>query len=182
MRAEPFADPRIVERMRKGPFEVAILLVIMLAGCRGGGDGGANGSAGGGSAAKGDVQTATLTGLYEGGEGPRRNQLCMIEREGRAASFGFVAWGSGDTSCSGSGPATREGQALRLVLDGDESCTLEARIDGRRVTFPPNVQPECARYYCGGDARLTGLTFDKIGGEEADARRATDLVGDRLCG
>jgi len=164
--------------MRNGPVKPALLLLIALAGCRGGeGERRANGAA---PADGGEVQTATLTGLYEGGEGPRRNQLCVVERDGRG-TFGFVAWGEGERSCSASGSATREGSTLRLRLDGDESCTLDARIDGRRVTFPPNVAAECARYYCGDGVQMTGITFDKVGGEEADARGAADLVGDPLC-
>jgi hypothetical protein len=106
----------------------------------------------------------------------------MIERAGGSTSFGFVTWSSGDTNCSGSGVATRDGNRLRLVLDGDESCTLEARIEGRRVTLPGTIPAECQRYYCGTGARLTGAEFDKVGGGETDAMRAVDLVGEPLCG
>ena len=173
-----------MSRMRNGPLEIALLLLIALAGCRG--EEQANGSPGqpapGGGGSGKAVQTATLTGLYEGGEAPRRNQMCMIEREGRATSFGFVTWGPGDKNCSGAGTATREGDVLRLRLDGDESCALEARVDGRKVTLPANIPSECQRYYCGSGAQMSGATFDKVGGEQADAMRAVDLVGDPLCG
>jgi hypothetical protein len=174
--------------MRNGPVQIAILLLIAIAGCRSGegGEGNksaapASGAAGGGRSG-GEVQTATLTGLYEGGSTARRNQLCMIQREGRGTSFGFVTWGSGDTNCSGSGTATREGNVLRLRLDGDESCALEARIDGRKVTLPTNIPAQCQEYYCGRGAQMSGATFDKVAGEQADALRAADLVGDPLCG
>lgn len=166
-----------MRRMRNGFLGFGLLFLAALPGCRGGEGGGGNGGAVTSSA---DVQTATLTGLYESGDGPRRNQLCMIEREGRS-TFGFVAWGEGDKSCSASGIATPDGDRLQLRLDGDESCTLDARLDGRRVTFPDNIAAECARYYCGDGVEMTGITFDKVGGEEADARRATDLVGEPLC-
>lgn len=169
-------------RMRNGPFEIALLLLIALAGCRGGGSGEGNEAAPSASSGGEPVQTDTLTGLYESGDGPRRNQLCMIEREGGRTTFGFVTWSSGDTNCSGSGLATRHGSRLRLVLDGDESCTLEARIEGKRVTLPGTVPAECNRYYCGTGARMSGVEFDKVGGGEADAMRAADLVGERLCG
>jgi hypothetical protein len=168
--------------MRNGPLEIALLLLIALTGCRGEGEPGGNEAAHAGSAPGAPVQTDTLTGLYESGDGPRRNQMCMIEREEGSTTFGFVTWSSGDTNCSGSGVATRDGKRLRLVLDGDESCTLEARVDGRRVTFPGTIPAECNRYYCGTGARMTGVSFDKVGGGEADAMRAADLVGDRLCG
>jgi hypothetical protein len=172
--------------MRNGPLEIALLLLIALTGCRSGegaaGNGVAAPAAGGGGKSGAEVQTATLTGLYEGGEAPRRNQMCMIEREGRGTSFGFVTWGSGDMNCSGSGTATREGNVLRLRLDGDESCALEARIEGRRVTLPTNIPAECQAYYCGSGAQISGAAFDKVGGGEPDALRAVDLVGDPLCG
>jgi hypothetical protein len=172
--------------MRNGPLETALLLLIALAGCRSGEGSGGNASdapaAGGDGKSVAQVQIATLTGLYEGGEAPRRNQMCMIEREGRGTGFGFVTWGPGDRNCSGSGTATREGNVLRLRLDGDEGCALEARIDGRRVTLPTNIPAECQTYYCGGGAQMSGAAFDKVGGGEADALRAVDLVGDPLCG
>ena len=167
--------------MRNGPLQIALLLVIALAGCRSGEKGASNASPA--PAATGsEVQTATLTGLYEGGEAPRRNQMCMIEREGRDTSFGFVTWGPGDKNCSGSGTATREGNVLRLRLDGEESCTLDARIDGRKVTLPASMPPQCQSYYCGDGAQLSGAAFDKVGGGQPDALRALDLGGDPLCG
>lgn len=169
--------------MRNGPLEIALLLLIALAGCRSETGNGANATASpGGTGTGGAVQTATLTGLYEGGAAPRRNQLCMIAREGRDTGFGFVTWGPGDKNCSGSGTATRDGNVLRLRLDGDESCALQASIDGRKVTLPASVPAECQRYYCGAGAQMSGATFEKVAGEQADALRAVDLVGDPLCG
>jgi hypothetical protein len=167
--------------MRNGPLEIALLLVIALAGCRSGDEGAGNASTAPATTG-GEVQTATLTGLYEAGEAPRRNQMCMIEREGRGTSFGFVTWGPGDLNCSGSGTATREGNALRVRLDGEQSCTLEARIEGRRVTLPTTISPPCQAYYCGKGAQMSGAAFDKVGGGEPDALRAVDLGGDPLCG
>jgi hypothetical protein len=124
--------------MRNGPLEIALLLLIGLAGCRGSETENASGGA---PASKpgAPAQTKTLTGLYEGGDGPRRNQMCIIEREGRSSSFGFVTWGAGNKNCSGSGTARRENDVLRLSLDGDESCALEARIDGGQVTLPTSI-------------------------------------------
>ncbi len=167
--------------MRCAPISFALLVVAAATGCAGG-EGGGNGSASGSAAGGASVQTATLTGLYESGEGSRRNQLCMIERDGGDARFGFVTWSKGASNCSSSGPATREGDRLLLRLDGDESCTLEARIDGRRVTLPSGIADACQRYYCGAGAQMAGVEFDKVGGAEGDAMRATDLAGDRLCG
>jgi len=125
------------------------------------------------------IQTATLTGLYEHGAAPQRSQMCVIERGG-SARFGLVAWTSPGESCSGNGTAIRQGNVLRLTMEGDEACTIEARVEGTRVTFPAVLPSGCA-YYCSRNGRFAGAAFDKTGGSEADAGRAEDLVGDRLC-
>ena len=154
-----------------------LVLLLGLAGCRGGdGNVSGNGAAPGGT----PPQTATLAGLYEGGEGPRRHQMCMIDRNG-STRFGLVVWApQGDNSCSGSGRATREGERLTLAMEGDETCVVEARIEGTRVTLPGALPQGCA-YYCGAGAQMTGASFDKTGGSEAEAMRAVDLVGEPLC-
>lgn len=157
-----------------------LLIVMTLCGCRGNVSENSSVNQSAGVPARTAVQTATLTGLYEGGEGPRRNQICMIEREG-ATTFGLVTWSSGDANCSGYGRAVREGDRLRLTMDGDQSCAIEARLEGRRVALPDQLPQGCG-YYCGPNARLAGATFEKVGGAEPDAMRAVDLVGDPLCG
>lgn len=138
-------------------------------------------SARGSSASSAPVQTASLTGLYEGAAASgRRNQICMVERSGGETRFGLVVWGAGSEGCSGAGSAVRQGESLRLTMSGDEACAINARIDGTRVAFPAALPPGCA-YYCGRGARLAGASFDKTGGTADDAMRAEDLAGDRLC-
>jgi hypothetical protein len=126
------------------------------------------------------VQTASLTGLYESGPAERRNQMCVVDRATGDARFGLVVWGAGSEGCSGAGAAVRQGDVLRLTMSGDEACTIEARIEGTRVSFPGAVPPGCA-YYCSRGARFAGAAFDKTGGTAEDAMRAQDLAGDRLC-
>ena len=146
-----------------------LVLLIVLSGC-GLEDGNSSGNSAGG-----------LVGLYQGGEGSRRNQLCLIDRDG-ATRFGFIVWASeGNNSCTGKGRATREGNKLSLALQGDEACTIEARIEGGRVVLPAGLAPGCA-YYCGPGVGRTGARFDRAGDRPDDARRAFDLVGDPLCG
>jgi hypothetical protein len=172
-----------------------VFLPLLLCGCGARDSLGNNGSTSTPSAVPGDAvphaagpaepaqpappQTASLTGLYETGAAPRRSQMCMIERGG-STRFGLVNWGAGNDSCSGNGTAVRQGDVLRLTMTGDSACTIEARIEGTRVVFSASVPAGCA-YYCGQGARLGGATFDKTGGAEADALRAEDLAGDRLC-
>lgn len=122
----------------------------------------------------------SLTGLYEG-QGPgRTNQLCMVDPKGETARFGLVAWGAGENSCSGSGTAERRGAQLQLRMTGDETCTIDARIEGAAIVLPDSVPSGCA-YYCGPQARLSGQRFTQTGAGRADAAKAKDLVGDPLC-
>jgi hypothetical protein len=106
--------------------------------------------------------------------------MCVIE-SGGSARFGLVVWTGADQGCSGAGTATRSGNALRLTMAGSEECSIEARVEGTRVIFPPTQPPGCS-YYCSPGARFAGTNLDKTGGSEADARRAKDLVGGQLCG
>jgi hypothetical protein len=154
-----------------------LLMLLALSACR---DGESAGNESAGRSKAPPVQTASLTGLYEGGAAQRRNQMCIVERDGAAASFGFVTWAERDQNCSGDGEAVRQGNVLRLTMTGDEQCVIEARIDGTRVTLPGQL-PEGCGYYCGRGATLAGASFDKVGGTLEDARRAVDLVGDPLC-
>ena len=130
--------------------------------------------------AKEAVQTANLTGLYEGTGAPP-GELCILDRGMGNAHFGLVARDARGRSCSGAGAAVREGGLLRLTMTGDEPCEIEAAIADGRVAFPAATPPGCA-YYCGPGAVLAGARFDKVGGTAQDAMRARDLVGDPLCG
>ena len=148
--------------------QAALALLLALSGCSG-------------SPENATEEASDLTGLYEGGAGPRRNQLCLAERDG-ATRFGLVAWASrGDNSCTGKGRASRADERLSLALQGDDSCIIEARIEGGSITLPATLPQGCA-YYCGPSADLAGTRFDRSGEGDDAALRATDLVGDPLCG
>jgi hypothetical protein len=126
------------------------------------------------------VETARLTGLYEGGGEERPNRMCIIDRGVGNAAFGLVVWGANDHSCTGTGGVTREGEVLRLAMTGDESCVIDARIEGDTIILPDALPEGCA-YYCGARAAMTGATFEKVADTPEAALRATDLVGDPLC-
>ena len=126
--------------MRKLP----ILAFFLAAGCgqQGGEPDNGAATAPGPAAQRGPVQTATLTGLYETGGTPP-SQLCITER-GRAARFGLVIRRNGRPGCSGAGDAVRSGATLRLTMNGDSPCAIEARIEGGRVTFPASLPASCS--------------------------------------
>jgi hypothetical protein len=120
-----------------------------------------------------------LTGLYEGGAGAQKNQLCMVEK-GSEAQFGLIVWGGNLHSCSGAGQAVRDGGRLILKMTGDEACTMEASLKGGAVTLPATLPAGCS-YYCGARASLAGASFTRSGSTEADAKKAVDIAGDPLC-
>jgi len=162
-------------------YPIIITALLALSSCGGGGTAEQANQAAPAPALKA-VQTAALTGLYEGGSGEARNQLCILDRAGSDSRFGLVVWGANLHSCSGTGSAARDGDTLRLSMAGDESCAIEARIDGNGAVTLPDSLPEGCAYYCGAQASLAGADFAKVGGTAQDAARATDLVGDPLCG
>ena len=123
---------------------------------------------------------AALTGLYEGGKGEQKNQLCIVEK-GAEAQFGLIVWGGGLNSCSGAGQAVRKGESLSLKMTGDEACTLEASFTNGAVTLPAAVPAGCS-YYCGANSTMAGATFSRAGTGRAEALKATDIAGDPLCG
>ena len=127
------------------------------------------------------VRTAALTGLYESGGGERPDQLCIVDRAPGDSRFGLVVHGEGLMSCSGSGQALREGTALRLRMEGDEACEIQAAVDGGTIALPQEIPAGCA-YYCAPGASMAGARFARSGGSAADALKATDLAGDPLCG
>jgi hypothetical protein len=159
--------------------KLLLLATCLAAGCGKGGEAPPNGGQGAAPAPPAaPVQTATLAGLYESPDSPP-GQLCITE-QGRAARFGLVTRRGGRPGCSGAGTATRAGGTLRLVMDGESACVIEARLDGASLTLPASMPAGCA-YYCAPGATAAGAVFVKTGGAHADAQRARDLVGDRLC-
>lgn len=120
-----------------------------------------------------------LTGLYEGGAGEQKNQMCIVEKGGEA-QFGLLVWGGNLHSCSGAGRAVRRGDRLTLTMTGDETCTIDATMKGGAITLPATLPTGCA-YYCGARASLAGATFTRAGTTEADTKKATDVAGDPLC-
>src|SRR5687767_3952409 len=120
-----------------------------------------------------------LTGLYEGGAGAQKNQLCIVEK-GRDSQFGLLVWGGNLHSCSGAGRAVRAGDRLTLTMAGDESCTIAATLKDGSITLPATVPTGCA-YYCAARATLAGARFTRAGSTAADVKKARDIAGDPLC-
>jgi hypothetical protein len=165
-----------------------LLILLFLAGCGRGDEPGndqaapdSRAPAAAGSKAPAGARTADtrLTGLYEGGAGPQKNQLCIVEK-GKDAQFGLLVWGGNLHSCSGAGQAIRAGERLTLKMTGDETCTIEASLRDGNLTLPGALPLGCA-YYCGARASFAGARFSRSGTGEVEARKARDIAGDPLC-
>ncbi len=178
---------KVREAAKGDAMRQVLMALVLVAGCGAGSDqgnesGGSGSESGKGRSGRGgdSVQITELTGLYEGGAPLRADQMCMIDKGGET-NFALVVWSTGMHSCSGSGSAVRQGDTLRLSMAGDESCTIEAKINGATATLPATLPQGCA-YYCGAEAKLGGASFTKKSSKVEDAMKAKDLVGEPLCG
>ena len=160
-----------------------VIVMLILAGCsRGGEQNQAAETRDQPQVQRAPEPATSLTGLYEGGNSDRPNQLCIVEDgKGAPARFGLVVWGGGLHSCSGTGTTERQGDRLTLTMAGDETCTIEAKMEDDTLVLPASAPEGCA-YYCGARATLADARFARTGTTPADARKARDLVGDPLCG
>lgn len=127
------------------------------------------------------VETDDLTGLYVGqGEGRQKDRICMVSASSGAVRFGIVTLEPDRAACSGIGRVERTGEQLRLIMGGDENCTITATMNETQIALAATV-PESCSYYCSPAGRLAGKTFTKADDTREVALRTADLVGNRLC-
>lgn len=167
----------------------SLLILLLLAGCgrddapsneQAAPDSRAPATATDKSAPAGKAAATRLTGLYEGGAGAQKNQLCIVEKGGDS-QFGLIVWGSNLNSCSGAGKAVREGERLTLTMTGDETCTIRASLKDGVVTLPASLPTGCAYYCAASGATLANARFTRSGTSAADTKKATDIIGEPLC-
>jgi hypothetical protein len=158
----------------------SLIVLAFVAGCGASSQPRASGAANGAEPETAAVAGGGLTGLYQSGAGARPNQMCILEKGGKA-QFGVTLWGPNLRACSGAGTATLSGERLTLKMGGDSPCTLEATLRDGVVTFPADVPATCA-YYCGAGTSFAGATLTRRGTTRADALRAKDVAGESLCG
>lgn len=151
------------------PKSAIALLLPLLAACSG--SGGEN-----------EVDTDKLTGLYLGeGEGRQQDRICMLRQPSGTVRFGIVTLERDRAACSGLGRVERSGTGLRLIMTGDEDCTIRAKIEDGTIAFPAAIPASCS-YYCSPEGILAGKAFRKTEDTARAALRAADLVGNSLCG
>lgn len=116
---------------------------------------------------------ADPTGLYAR-EGDR---LCVVP----AASgwrVGVITTMVDEPGCTAAGTLDRDGN--RLALDLGEDCAFDARFEGDRIVFPPEVPEGCAKR-CAGRATLSALDVPMLSDAPAEAAALRDRRGRPLC-
>ena len=104
-----------------------------------------------------------------------RDGLCLTGVEGSLRA-GLVAYGQGESNCSLSGPATKNGDMLTITPNGDSRCRIEVGLAGQKAQIG-RLASSCA-YYCGPGADYAGRVLQLSTGP---ATGITDLAGDPLC-
>jgi hypothetical protein len=103
--------------------------------------------------------------------GTGRDRLCLQNE--RAGLIVYAA--QGDANCMVRGTAEGVDATIRIKPDGDESCTITARLDNGSMLLG-EVSPACA-YYCGPKASYAGKRL----GPSDTAKPAVDVAGEPLC-
>ncbi|MBR0551812.1 hypothetical protein [Stakelama marina] len=158
-----------------------LLVLFALAGCSGDAQ-----SGGKHSSRSSDLESAAIergvirdpgdtdpVGLYA----RDTNRLCVLPAKREYRVGVFVDYGEALT-CSGSGTAQRDGEALHLAFAN--GCKFEARFDGQHVRFPGALPDGCASL-CRGRASLAGLEVGRLSGSKSEASALRDARGRLLC-
>jgi phosphoribosyl-AMP cyclohydrolase len=100
------------------------------------------------------------------------DRVCVTPR-GEGYRIGASVDYGEEQGCLARGTA-EGGQRLRVAFGDD--CRFEARVDDRRIAFPPTLPAACDRRFCRGRATLTALIGDRLSGSSTEARamRAPD--------
>jgi hypothetical protein len=161
---------------------VALVALVLLAGCSSKQDAAAVASGGAGARleqaaiATGvirDPASADLTGVYA--NDPER--VCVVPAAQDFRIGVTLDYGEGQ-QCSARGTLKREGETLRVDL-GD-GCAFDARFDGQGIKFPGALPDQC-RKKCTGRATLAGISVDALSASLSEATALTDANGRALC-
>ena len=122
-----------------------------------------------------DPARATLVGSWA----RDTDRLCVTGNEGGEQRIGAVVeYGEGQ-GCSAAGTVRRSGERLRVAMGGD--CRFDARFDGERISFPPELPAGCEAL-CSGRASLAALTVERLSASASEAATLRGRGGVPLCG
>jgi hypothetical protein len=108
------------------------------------------------------------------------DKFCAVASGARKFDVGFLAVFGPESKCEGRGTATVNGEKIRIVLAGKDSCAFDARYDGIELRFPGSVESGCASY-CSARASLSGTHYFIIQPGDAAARNTLGRSIERLC-
>jgi hypothetical protein len=159
---------------------VAVLALLMLAGCGGGAsEENAGAQLEAAAIARGviaDPASLRVVGAY----GRGADRMCVAEIDGGLKVGVDVAYG-GDLGCTARGTAKQDGEDIDITLDGAEGCRFTARFDGDALALPGRLPEACATF-CDAPASLAGLTVDRLSDAAAEVRAMRGQQGSLLCG
>ena len=92
------------------------------------------------------------------------DRICVVGTDKSARIGVSVDYGE-DQGCAASGTVERSGDALKLAFG---ACKFDARFDGDRIVFPPEM-PEACESLCTGRASLAAVTVDRISESRSEA-------------
>ncbi len=104
------------------------------------------------------------------------DRICVVGTDKSARIGVSVDYGE-DQGCAASGTVERSGDALKLVFG---ACKFNARFDGDRIVFPPEI-PEACESLCTGRASLAAVTVDRISESRSEASTLRSSAGKLLC-
>ena len=120
-----------------------------------------------------DPERASLVGYWARGS----DRVCIVVGEGGRERIGvLIDYGEGN-GCVASGTVRRSGS--RLSIDFGR-CRVEAQFDGERISFPAEVDGDCARL-CAGNATLDAFSVERVSESETEARGLRTPAGRPLC-
>ncbi|MEO8722267.1 MAG: hypothetical protein ABI395_01920 [Sphingobium sp.] len=133
-----------------------------------------------------DAQKLSPIGLYRNHHEAGSDVLCVTppRADARAGAgtkmhFGLQAVFGENASCSGHGTVHLAGE--RMILNfARSSCLIVADYEGDRITLPGALDEKCADL-CVDNGSLEGVTFPRVGNDDAGARSARDRAGSPLC-
>ena len=122
-----------------------------------------------------DPARATLVGSWA----LDTDRLCIVGSEGGEQRIGAVVeYGEGQ-GCSAAGTVRRSGERLHVAMRHD--CRFDARFDGERISFPPELPAGCEAL-CSGRASLAALTVERLSTSASEAATLRGRGGMLLCG
>lgn len=123
-----------------------------------------------------DPANTDPTGLYA----RDRDKICIVP-SATAFRIGVTTdYGDGN-ACSGTGEATRAGEALHIDMSSAPGCSFDARFEGDRIVFPGRLPDACLKV-CARRASILGLTVERLSDSPSEAGVLRDGRGKMLCG